>query len=109
MRLTSLRALASRQAPNRNASDDLALVSCSATLACTVARRVGLGECVHERFEALLHYCQVLFLAYRSGHIASDGNWEFTKGDDHLGQRYFAANISLEQRECGIERSRGFR
>jgi hypothetical protein len=32
MRLTSANALASRQAPNRNASDDLALVSCSDTL-----------------------------------------------------------------------------
>src|SRR5215218_6071649 len=34
MRLTSVHALASRQAPNRNPSADLALVSCSDTLAC---------------------------------------------------------------------------
>ena len=40
MRLASLRALASRQAPNRNASDDLALVSCSDSLGC---RRAGVG------------------------------------------------------------------
>jgi len=32
MRLTGLSALASRQAPNRNPSDDLALVGCSETL-----------------------------------------------------------------------------
>ena len=32
MRLTSVDALASRQAPNRNPSDDVALVSCSVPL-----------------------------------------------------------------------------
>ena len=39
MRLTSLPALASIQALNRNPSEDLALVSCSATLDRSLARR----------------------------------------------------------------------
>ena len=108
MRLTSVDALASRQALNRNPSLDLALVSCSDSLACTVARLIGIGERVHECFEALLHHGQVLFLAHRDREIASDSIREATKRCDHLRDRHFTAYVSLEQRECRIEGRRRF-
>ena len=104
MRLTSMHALASRQAANRNPSDDSALVSCSATLAskCSVAH---FEEKTHPA-AAMAHVAMSIHRSCHSRHARGVRKSTCRYRDQTLAGRSLASAVSSRLAATEMRRSR---